>query len=136
MTIRNEATLKTIIEKHVDMGNTIYSDSWAGYNFLNRPNSGYIHNLVNHSHMIFGLTIRIEGFWGDLKSLIKKMYTCINSTNFIFFLRESEYHRNTRNLNTPEKLDSFSIVVSTVDFNNFVSEEYLNNIDYEVFYDD
>ena len=37
VTNRNEATLKTIIEKHFGIGNTIYSDSWAGYNFLNSP---------------------------------------------------------------------------------------------------
>lgn len=64
------------------------------------------------------------------------MYTCIHSTNFIFFLTEAEYRKNTRNLNIIEKLDSFSIVVSTVVFINYISKENLNNIDYEVFYDD
>ena len=31
---RNEATLKSIIEKHMGIGNTVYTDSWLGYNFL------------------------------------------------------------------------------------------------------
>ena len=92
--------------------------------------------MVNPSNGIFGLTSWIEGLWGDLKSLIKRMYTCIHSTNFIYFLRKTEYRRNTRNLNTNEKLDSFFIVVSTVDFDNFISEENLNNIEYDIFYDD
>ena len=37
---QNEDTLKTIIEKHVSIGNSVYSDLWMGYNFLNRLNSG------------------------------------------------------------------------------------------------
>ena len=61
MTIRNETILRAIIEKHVGIGSTIYSDSWGRYNFLSRPNSGYIHNIVNHNRGIFGLTSRIEG---------------------------------------------------------------------------
>ena len=58
---RSDATLKTIIQRHVGTGNTYYSDSWMGYNFLNQANSGYIHNVVNHNHGIFGLTSKIEG---------------------------------------------------------------------------
>ena len=136
VTIRNETTLKAIIEKHAGIGKEIYSDSWTCYNFLNRPNSGYINNVVNHSQGVFGITRMIEGLSAVLNSLIKKMYTCIHSINLIYFLREAEYRRNTRNVNTIEKLDSFSIIVSTVDFNNFISEEDLINIDYKVFYDD
>jgi len=71
---RNEDNLKSIIEKNVGVGNTIYTDSWAGYNFLSRPCFGYIHNSVNHSQSIFGLTSRIEGLWEDIKSIIKKIY--------------------------------------------------------------
>jgi len=45
---RDENTLKPIIEKHVGTGNIICSDSWAGYNFLSRANSGYVHEVSNH----------------------------------------------------------------------------------------
>ena len=58
---RNEEMLKALKEKHIGIGNIVYTDSWDGYNFLNRPNSGYNHNVVKHSHGIFGLTSRIEG---------------------------------------------------------------------------
>ena len=75
---RSRNTLKTIIQKHVGTGNTIYSYSWKGYNFLNRADSGYTHNMVNHNHGIFGLTSKIEGVWGEIKTLIKKMYSCIH----------------------------------------------------------
>ena len=70
VTNRNKETLKAIVKKHIGIGNTVYSDSWAGYNFLHNPNSGYNHNVINHNHGIFGLTSRIEGLWGDLKSTI------------------------------------------------------------------
>ena len=48
ITNRNENILKPIIEKHVGPGNIICSDSWAGYNFLSRVNSGYEHEASNH----------------------------------------------------------------------------------------
>ncbi len=41
-----ENTLKPIIERNVGYG--ILSDSWAGYNFISWPNSGYVHNVRNH----------------------------------------------------------------------------------------
>jgi hypothetical protein len=53
---RNEATIKIIIKKHICEGNTVCTDSWLAYQFLSRPDSGYIHNPVNHSFGIFGLT--------------------------------------------------------------------------------
>ena len=34
VTNRNEETLKAIVEKHIGIGNTVYSDSWPGYNFF------------------------------------------------------------------------------------------------------
>ena len=74
---RNEENLKTIIEKYVGVGNTIYTDLWAGYNFLSRPYSGFIHNSVNYSHGFFELTSRIEGLWEDIKSIIKKKYIIV-----------------------------------------------------------
>ena len=75
-----------------------------GYNFLNQANSGYIHNVVNHNHGIFGLTSKIEGVWGEIRTLIKKMYSCIRSKNFIYFLREAEIQGILRKLMNSLKL--------------------------------
>ena len=83
---RNQETLKKIIEKHVGLGNIIYTDSWAGYNFLDRANSGYQHNVAILNLGIFGLTSRIEGIWGEIKALIKKMYVSIPSNHFVYFI--------------------------------------------------
>ena len=45
---RDQNTLKTIIEKHVGIGNYIITDSWNGYHFLEHSNSQYIHHIFNH----------------------------------------------------------------------------------------
>lgn len=116
--VRSENTLNNIIEKHVAPGNVICSDSWSGYNFLSRPNSGYQHNVANHHQGIFGLTSRIEGVWGEIKSLIKNMYYSIHSTHFIYFLKEAEYQRCIKNLNPTN-------VLSTVGINQFLDEDNL-----------
>ena len=69
---RNQNTLKYIIEKHVGRGNIINKDSWPGYNFISNVNSGYVHNVYNHSNGVFGLTSLIESIWAELKNSIKK----------------------------------------------------------------
>ena len=133
---RNEENIKAIITKHVGVGNTIYTDSWSAYNFLSRPDSGYIHNFVNLSHGIFGLTSRIEGLWGEIKSIIKKIYNSIHSDHFIYFLREAEYRRTLRSLNSFEILKDFCSVVSSVSIKELIDEDSLKDIFYDFCYDD
>jgi hypothetical protein len=36
-------TIKKFIIKHVDKGNFIITDGWSAYNFLENPDSGYVH---------------------------------------------------------------------------------------------
>ena len=86
----NSETMKEIIVKHVGEGNTINSDSWSAYNFLDNSDSGYQHNVYKHANGIFGLTSRIEGIWSEIKATIKKIYTSISPIHFINFLREAE----------------------------------------------
>ena len=69
---RSSETLKLIIEKHVKNGNTIVTDSWAGYNCLDDINSGYYHMKYNHTEGHLEYSSRIEGVWGELKALFKK----------------------------------------------------------------
>ena len=51
---RDATILSKFIYKYVEIGNTIVSDGWAGYNFLNSAESGFSH--INHLHQggIFG----------------------------------------------------------------------------------
>ena len=133
---RTEVTLKTIIERHVGKGNAVFTDTWAGYNFLGRPNSGYIHNFVNHSNGVFGLTSKIEGIWSELKTIIKKIYISIHGINFGLFLREAEYRRSLRNLNNREKLNALASVISSTPFEFLLDEKDQYDINYDVSYDE
>ena len=140
---RDQTTLKNIITKHVLIGNSIVSDSWSGYNFLNAPNSGYNHIVHNHSRGNFGTglesTSRIESIWGQLKFKIKNLYHSIPSKNFVYFLREAEYRLRIKNLNKYQKLEDLSILLSIVGNglnNEYLSEENLKNIDYDTLFDE
>ena len=57
--------LEKFIRMNIEEGNHIITDSLLGYNFMNRPNSGYIHISHNHSNGISGLrtesTSHIQG---------------------------------------------------------------------------
>lgn len=62
--------LQPRIEKQVQRGSTICSDTWRGYTGIARK--GYVHRLVNHSKNEYsdlkGNHINgLEGFWGYLK---------------------------------------------------------------------
>ena len=52
---RSEETLKKFIFKFVPSGNTIISDGWAGYRFLDLGNSGYHHVITNPFLWIFSI---------------------------------------------------------------------------------
>ena len=99
---------------------------------MNSINIGYNYNVVNHTQGIFGLTSIIGGIWHDLKSTNRKMYSCFHSKNFIYFLLEAEYRRNIRDYDATKKLDDFSKVISSVDLDNFQSEEKLIDFQYDV----
>ena len=62
-------TLKSIIITHINIGNVIISDNWAGYHWLNNPINGYIHHVHSHGHGDFGIgtdsTSHIEQLWVD-----------------------------------------------------------------------
>ena len=92
---RDGATLEKFNRMNIEEGNHIITDSWLGYNFMNRPNSGYIHISHNHSNGIFGLgaqsTSHIEGLWSILKNKIKSSYHVIPTKNIIHFIREAEF---------------------------------------------
>ena len=62
--------LQPLIEKRVEKGATVYSDTWRGYTGI--AAKGYVHRLVNHSQNEYsngkGSHINgLEGFWGYLK---------------------------------------------------------------------
>ena len=105
--MRNADTLKKIVAKHAKVGNIIVTDQWAGYIWINHPNSGYIHSVHNHGHGDFGRglesTSNIEQLWAHLKGIIKNIFYIIPHKQFILFLREAEFRRNIKDFNFREK---------------------------------
>ena len=87
------------------------TDSWSGYNFLDMPNSGYIHLKHNHRRAQFGLGLEsishIESLWAILKQKIKSTYNVIPFKNIIHFIREAEYKYKIRAKSSDEKLTDF-----------------------------
>ena len=108
---RNSETLKKFINKIVKSGNTIISDHWVGYDFLDRMDSGYTHIKFNHGmgQFWFSLTStsHIEAIWGVLKQKIKSAYNVIPSKNIIHFIKEDEYKYNIRDKDFEVKIKDF-----------------------------
>ena len=122
---RNTPKIKEIIQRHAKRGNTIISDDWPGYWWLNEPNSGYMHITHVHSHANFGYgdesTSHIEQLWSVLKTLFRRIYVTVPSENFNIFLREIEFRYLITNKNDNDKLkellEIFDYVNSTINFN-------------------
>lgn len=72
---RTSLTLERIIESHVEMGTTIYTDEWRGYSGL--TGMGYQHETVCHSRYFLNPDNRlvhtqtIEGQWRWVRHFIK-----------------------------------------------------------------
>ena len=69
---RNEEDFKTFITNHIKPHNTIITDGCQSYNFLNRPDNNYPHDVHIHGpqgNFGFGSynTSYIEGVWGTVK---------------------------------------------------------------------
>lgn len=52
--VRDSNTLEKFVTKFVPKGTHIVTDGWAGYNFINSPNSGYAHLSYNNGTGNFG----------------------------------------------------------------------------------
>ena len=96
------------LTNHIKEHNTVITDGWASYQFLNDPNCNYKHETHIHGpsgNFGFGLhsTNITEGVWGTDKQYIKKIYNYIPDENFVLFLREGEFRYNIGSLNNPEK---------------------------------
>ena len=108
---RDTATLKEFINTFIEPGNNIITDGWAGYNFLDQPNSGYIRYAHNHGGGNFGLgfesTSHVESIWSQVKAKIKENYHIFPYKVFMRFVREIEFKIRIRSLNFDKKIDKF-----------------------------
>ena len=97
-------SLQPLIQKQVEKGSTIYSDTWRGYTGI--ASKGYVHRLVEHKKEYVsksGSHINgLEGFWGYLKrKLVAK--GGIRKSRLHLYLGEYVWRYNHRNLNIKEQ---------------------------------
>lgn len=105
--------MKKIISSHIKKGNVIVSDGLRAYQWINRPFSGNIQSMHNHGHGLDS-TIHIESLW-SIEKLIKNTYNIIPHEDFILFLKESEFRRNTTHLRSQEKWNEFLEIIKYID---------------------
>lgn len=89
MESRNEDDCRKLITDHIKPNNTIITDGWNSYNFLDCDGSNYVHKVHIHGPGgNFGLGVHFtsftEGVWGTVKQYIKKIYN--NKTDDYFVL--------------------------------------------------
>ena len=108
---RNTVALKNFINKYVSSGNYIVTDGWRGYDFLDKPDSGYRRFKHNHGSGDFGYgqqsTSHIESIWAQIRAKIKEIYHSMPHKNFLEFVREIEFKIKVSKLNAAEKIGCF-----------------------------
>ena len=120
---RDATILSKYIYKYVEIWNTIVSDGWAGYNFLNSAESGFSHIAHLHQRGFFGVGLQstsyIEAIWNVIKGKIKKIYIVIPSFHLMHFVREAEYRYKIRAKSEDDKIkDLFECYILILDVND------------------
>jgi transposase len=91
-------TLQNLVKRHVEVGSTIYTDSYVGYKGL--ANSGFSHKVVNHQKSFVSRkgnhTNSIEGFWRLSKNKLYARHHKISGKHLPSYLAEAEFKYNER----------------------------------------
>lgn len=93
--VRNADYLRTFVTTYIEQGNTIISEGWQGYNWLNDANSGFNHLTFIHGQGQWGSgiqsTAHIESVWSFIKNNIKNTYHSIPRKGLYYFLKDAEF---------------------------------------------
>lgn len=85
------------IEKHIERGSIVFSDSLMSYRTLDKL---YTHEMVDHNHNEFvrgyAHTNSIENFWGILKRSVRGTYINITHRHTDNYVAESVFRFNNR----------------------------------------
>jgi transposase-like protein len=96
-------TLQGEVNKHVEVGSTVYSDALRSYNQLERE---YIHHVINHAERYVDGHVHnngIENFWSLLKRSIKGTYVSVQPYHLFRYLDEQTFRFNGRRGNDSER---------------------------------
>jgi transposase-like protein len=96
-------TLQPHVERHVEQGARVYTDSYVSYNGLE---SRYVHGVINHAEKyVDGLvhTNGIENFWSLLKRTLKGTYVSVEPFHLFRYLDEQSFRFNNRKGNDSDR---------------------------------
>jgi len=96
-------TLQPHVERHVEQGARLYTDSYVSYNGLE---SRYIHGVINHAEKyVDGLvhTNGIENFWSLLRRTLKGTYISVEPFHLFRYLDEQSFRFNNRKGNDSDR---------------------------------
>lgn len=100
--------IQPIIERHVQKGSIVNTDTWYAYNGLAKD---YTHETINHSLKVYVVgdvhTNTIEGFWSCLKRGLYGIYQYTSEKHINRYLDEFCARYNTRHLREGERFNLF-----------------------------
>ncbi len=115
---RTTETIKKNIKHYIKIGNTIVTNGWHAYDWLDNNNSGYhrIQHLLGHHDFGYGSesTSHIESVWIDLKRLLNKFYNAVKPDNFIYFLKENERLKKLSNFSNAQKINNLIMIFNQI----------------------
>ena len=136
---RNSINLNYFVKNHIEPGSNITHYGWSGYNFLDDENSLWTHEPHVHGTGDFGYSLHstshIEQFLGQLKKMIKKIYSVFPKIGYIYFVREAEFRYSLSKIDAPKiekklyKLFKFIYELCGYDFST--EEKILDNNNYD-----
>ncbi len=89
-------TLQPHVERHIEQGANVYTDSYVSHNNLE---SQYIHNVINHSEEYVRGHVHtngIENFWSLLKRTLGGTYISVEPFHLFRYLDEQAFRFNNR----------------------------------------
>ena len=96
-------SLQPHVERNVEQGSRVYTDSYVSYNGLE---SRYVHGVINHAERyVDGLihTNGIENFWSLLKRTLKGTYVSVEPFHLFRYLDEQSFRFNNRKGNDSDR---------------------------------
>lgn len=94
---RKVGTINKLIFENIELGSTVYTDSWRGYDDIS---DYYNHHTIDHSKREFVRgdvhTNGIESFWGGMKRNLRKAHIKITDAHVHLYANEAAWRHNSR----------------------------------------
>ncbi len=94
---RNAKTINKLIKDNIEVGSTVYTDSWRGYSDLAKD---YNHEIIDHSKREYVRgdvhTNTIENIWGQFKRNIRKAHIKITDKYVQLYVNEACWRHNSK----------------------------------------